>query len=82
MGGSDRAAFTATLSWEGQNFRVVAAPSGRTKEKGEEPTHQRAVGKHNERPEVVVAVLDSLEVDGAPHPRGRILRGETVVNQP
>jgi hypothetical protein len=52
------------------------------KGKGEESTHQRTVGKHNERPEVIVAILDSLEVDGAPRPRGRVRRGETVVNQP
>jgi hypothetical protein len=49
---------------------------------GEEPTHQLTVQKHNERPEVVVAILDSLEVDGAPRPRGRVPRGETVVYQP
>jgi hypothetical protein len=30
-------------------------------------THQRAVGEHNERPEVVVAVPDGLEVDGCSH---------------
>jgi hypothetical protein len=82
VGGSDRVAFTATLCWEGQNVRVAVAPSGRIKERGEEPTQQRAVGKHNERPEVIVAILDSLKVDGAPRPRGRVLRGETVMYQP
>jgi hypothetical protein len=82
MGGSDSAAFTATLCWEGGNVRVTAAYGGRIREKGEEPTHQRTVGKHKERPEVVVAILDSLEVDGAPRPRGRVLQGETVVYQP
>jgi hypothetical protein len=56
----ERAAFTATLCWEGSNVRVVEAPGGRIKETGEEPTHQRAVWKHNERPEVIVVVLDSL----------------------
>jgi hypothetical protein len=75
VGGSDRVAFTATLCWEGQNVRVAVAPSGRIKERGEEPTQQRAVGKHNERPEVIVAILDSLKVDGAPRPRGHVLRG-------
>jgi hypothetical protein len=38
----------------------------KNKGKGEESTHQRTIRKHNERLEVVVAVLDSPEVDGAP----------------
>jgi hypothetical protein len=46
--------------------------------KGEESTHQLAVGKHDERLEVVVAGLDRLEVDGAPRPCGPVLLGETV----
>jgi hypothetical protein len=28
------------------------------------------VGEHNERPEVVIAVPDGLEVDGMPRPHG------------
>jgi hypothetical protein len=51
----------------------------KNKGKGEEFTHRRAIGKHDERPEVVIAVLDSLEVNGAPRPHGRVLLGETVV---
>jgi hypothetical protein len=42
-------------------------------------THPRAVGEHNERPEVVVAMPDGLEVDGTPRPRGRLLLREGVV---
>jgi hypothetical protein len=34
-----------------------------------------------ERPEVVVAVLDGLEVDGAPHPRGRVLLRKGIGQQ-
>jgi hypothetical protein len=81
--------------WAGQTAQLHGHPLlGRTKHqsrggiwrknegKGEEPTHQRTVRKHNERPEVIVDVLDSLEVDGAPRPRGSVLRGETAVYQP
>jgi hypothetical protein len=81
VGGSDRATFTATLCWEGRNVRVTAARGGRIKEKENKATYRRGVGKHNEQPEVVVAVLDGLEADGAPRPRGRVLRGEAVVDQ-
>jgi hypothetical protein len=80
--GSDRAAFTVTLCWEERNVRVAATRGGRVKVKGEEPTHWRGVGKHNERPGAVVAVPYSLEADGAPRPRGRVLQGEAVVYQP
>jgi hypothetical protein len=55
--------------------------SRRNKRKGE-PTHQRGVRKHNRRPKVVVAVRDGLKADGVPRPRGRILQGEAVVQQP
>jgi hypothetical protein len=55
--------------------------SRRNKRKGE-PTHRRGVRKHNKRPEVVISVPDGLKADGAPHPRGRILQGEAVVQQP
>jgi hypothetical protein len=53
-----------------------AGVSRMNKGKGGEPTHRQGVGKHNERPEVVVAMPDGLEADGAPRPRGRILQGE------
>jgi hypothetical protein len=56
--------------------------ASRRNKKGGEPTHRRGVGKHNERPEVVVTVPDDLEADGAPRPRGRILLGEAVVQPP
>jgi hypothetical protein len=51
------------------------------KDKGKEEESE-AVGKHDERPEVVVAVLDSHEINGAPRPRDRVLLGETIGQQP
>jgi hypothetical protein len=51
----------------------------KNKGKGEEPTHWRGVGEHNERPKVVVAMPDGLEADGTPRSRGRVLPGEAVV---
>jgi hypothetical protein len=42
------------------------------------PTHCRRVGEHNKRPDVVVAVPDDLEANGAPHSRGRIFQREAL----
>jgi hypothetical protein len=44
VGGSDRAAFTATLCWEVRNVRVVAAHGRRIKEKGKSSLTDRPSG--------------------------------------
>jgi hypothetical protein len=51
------------------------------RERGREgrPTHRRGIEEHNERPEVIVAVLHGFEDDGTPSPCGRILPGKAFV---
>jgi hypothetical protein len=44
VGGSDRAAFTTTLCWEGRNVRVAVACGERIKEKGKSPLTGGASG--------------------------------------
>jgi hypothetical protein len=53
---------------------------GEPKRKGK-PTYRWSVGKHDERPEVIIAVPPGLEADGAPRPRGRVFPREVVVQQ-
>jgi hypothetical protein len=55
MGGSDRAAFTATLCWEERNVRVAVARDGRIKEKGKSPLTGGVSGSitNDQRPSLI-----------------------------
>jgi hypothetical protein len=51
---------------QGINKRSDLTGASQENSRGEDEssTHQRTLGEHSERPEVVVVVLDGLEVDG------------------
>jgi hypothetical protein len=71
VGGSDRAAFTAiTCRGASETPDHDGAPRTKRPKRGGNPTHQRALGEHGERPKRGVVGPYGLEVDGAPRPRG------------
>jgi hypothetical protein len=50
--------------------------------RGEENgAHRTDVMEHHEQPKVVITVQNHLEIDCTPHPRGRVLLEEALLQQ-
>jgi hypothetical protein len=80
VNGSDRAGFTVTICGQ-RSSRQTEAQYKNPKERRNR-IHWLGVRKHHERLEVVVAVWHQLEDNRAPRPRGPVLLGGAVLQQP